>query len=133
MIRGINHLTFATADLDRALAFYAGTLGLEVSHRWDRGAYLRAGTLWLCLERADAVSAPDDDGHTAFDVAHGDLAILEARLREAGARRWKENTSEGPSLYVLDPDGRKLEFHVGSLDSRLSSIAARPDPEEARP
>lgn len=31
----------------------------------------------------------------------------------------EENLSEGDSLYFLDPDGHKLELHVGSLQSRL--------------
>ncbi|WP_159065009.1 hypothetical protein [Thaumasiovibrio subtropicus] len=32
------------------------------------------------------------------------------------------NRSEGQSLYLLDPDGHKLELHVGDLNSRLAHI-----------
>ncbi|HJK95345.1 MAG TPA: VOC family protein, partial [Polyangiaceae bacterium LLY-WYZ-15_(1-7)] len=41
MIRGVNHVTFAVADLERSLAFYEGLLGMRLAARWPRGAYLR--------------------------------------------------------------------------------------------
>jgi len=44
--------------------------------RWADGAYLEAGTLWLCLsEDADAAGAVRADyTHYAFDVAAEDFA-----------------------------------------------------------
>lgn len=39
---------------------------------------------------------------------------------------WKENTSEGDSLYLLDPDGYKLELHVGNWQTRLAAIRQQP-------
>ena len=54
MIRGVNHVTFAVADLERSLAFYEGLLGMRLAARWPRGAYLRAGTLWVALVVDDA-------------------------------------------------------------------------------
>ena len=124
MISGINHLTLVTADLDRALAFYRDLLGCDVEYRWARGAYLRAGSLWLCLEHDPELrlEASGDDSHPAFDLTSGAFDALSARIREAGVSLWKQNSSEGPSLYILDPDGRKLELHVGTLDSRLAAI-----------
>lgn len=39
---------------------------------------------------------------------------------------WKDNKSEGQSFYFLDPDGHKLELHVGDLASRLAQCREKP-------
>jgi catechol 2,3-dioxygenase-like lactoylglutathione lyase family enzyme len=116
-ITGINHVTLAVRNLERSLAFYTESLGCRLRARWKRGAYLEAGTLWLCLEVAERVAATTDDSHIALTV---DSVALD------GVMRWKENRSEGASLNLLDPDGHKLELHVGDLESRLAACRATP-------
>jgi len=119
-ITGLNHLTLAVTDLDRSIAFYCNLLGFRLRARGSRFAYLDAGSLWLCLSPdEDARTAPHPDyTHIALDIAAEDFAPLTERIRTA-ATIWKDNRSEGASLYFLDPDGHKLELHVGSLESRL--------------
>ena len=39
---------------------------------------------------------------------------------------FKENHSEGESFYFLDPDGHKLEIHVGDWQSRLTTKRQNP-------
>ncbi len=125
-IRGLNHLTLAVADLERSVAFYRDLLGFELRAVWARGAYLEAGSLWLCLAVGDGSLPAGGETHYAFDVAAADFDPLAARIRQ-GARLWKENTSEGASVYVLDPDGHRLELHVGGLAARLAHYRAHPD------
>ena len=126
MIRGLNHVTLAVSNLDRALVFYRDLLGLKVAAVWPTGAYLEAGQMWLCLSQDDArcAQAAQDYTHIAFDVAEADFPAMADRVA-ASAVQWRENRSEGPSLYFLDPDGHKLELHVGSLESRLADYRAR--------
>jgi catechol 2,3-dioxygenase-like lactoylglutathione lyase family enzyme len=130
MIRGINHVTLAVTDLDRALRFYEGVLGIRCAARWPQGAYLEAGALWLCLSvDANARQRPHPDyTHVALDIAAEDFDVVAARILAAGAPTWKDNRSEGPSLYFLDPDGHKLELHVGTLRTRLAGYRAKRPP-----
>lgn len=125
IIRGLNHLTLAVSDVDRAVVFYGDVLGFAIAKIWPGGAYLTAGPLWLCLSLDPGTrQAPVPDyTHIAFDVAAEDFETMVERVRNAGATLWKDNRSEGQSLYFLDPDGHKLELHVGSLASRLAHMA----------
>ncbi len=128
-ITGLNHVTLAVSSVERAVGFYRDVLGLRLRAIWEDGAYLEAGALWLCLSRDPAArTAPHPDyTHIAFSVAAEDFEALSARVR-AAARLWRENRSEGSSLYLLDPDDHKLELHVGSLESRLAHYRAHPMP-----
>lgn len=119
-VTGINHITLAVSDVERSLTFYRDLLGFEVRAVWPEGAYLEAGSLWLCLLLDEQTrSAPHPDySHIAFTVEEDDFTSLSARVI-AGCRIWKQDRSEGASTYYLDPDGHKLEIHVGSLPSRL--------------
>jgi catechol 2,3-dioxygenase-like lactoylglutathione lyase family enzyme len=117
MITGVNHITLVVADLPRALAFYSDLLGMIPRAKGPHAAYLEAGSLWLCLELGTP-SPSADDGHIALSCAPADFEALCSRLSDAP--RWKINRSEGASLYLLDPDGHKLELHLGDLASRLA-------------
>lgn len=124
-VTGVNHITLTCSDLNRSIAFYIKALDAELRARWSSGAYLEIGTLWLCLERG-ATSPRDDDSHIAFDCPEAEFANRAEQIREI-CKVWKENRSEGASLYFLDPDGHKLELHAGSLTSRLKSYRDRDD------
>ena len=123
---GLNHLTLSVSDLDRSIEFYRDGLGLSLRVVWPEGAYLEAGTLWLCLALDPAMDARRrrDYTHVAFDVADEDFDELSCRVSNAPV--WRENRSEGRSIYCLDPDGHKIELHVGSLATRLAHYRCQP-------
>ncbi len=124
----LNHLTLSVRDLARSTSFYSGVVGLRLEATWDRGAYLTAGATWICLS-VDAntrACAPAEYTHWAFGCAADEFGVRMARIRSSGAPIWKDNKSEGDSLYFLDPDGHKLELHVGDLRTRLESCRAKP-------
>lgn len=125
MITGINHITIASSDLERSLRFYVNVLGMKLHAKWDKVAYLTAGTAWICLS-ADSSAPANDYSHIAFDISTTDFVHMQKKCISKNIELWKTNTSEGSSLYILDPDGHKLEIHVGSLQHRLQSLKERP-------
>jgi catechol 2,3-dioxygenase-like lactoylglutathione lyase family enzyme len=127
-VTGLNHITLAVSDVPRSLAFYRDVLGFRPRAVWDVGAYLEIGTLWLCLSKdKDVRLAPHSDyTHIAFGVSATDYPYLRERIM-AHAAIWKDNQSEGSSTYFLDPDGHKIEIHVGSLETRLDHYRSHPD------
>ena len=128
MTAGVNHITFAVSDLRRALRFYVEVIGCSKVATWEHGAYLRAGEMWLCLslDAAASIAAPRDYTHIAFTFDSEGLVAFRERLSAFHGIEWKANSSEGDSVYFLDPDGHRLEAHVGSLESRLASLRESP-------
>lgn len=130
MIKGINHVTLAVKNVERSFQFYVNVLGLRPLALWPQGAYMLAGSFWLALTQDPATrteSLPEYT-HLAFTVKQQDFNLAAARIKASGARIWKENKSEGDSLYFEDPDGHKLEIHVGSWESRLAHFHKYPKP-----
>ena len=128
MIRGINHVTFSVSDVAGSLAFYRDVLGMRPLCQWPRGAYLAAGKLWVALVYSEEVRQGPlpEYSHVAFDVAPADFQAAAERIRASGAEIFKDNVSEGDSLYFLDPDGHKLEIHASDLATRLRTARAAP-------
>ena len=128
MIQGINHITLAVKDVELSFEFYARVLGFKPVAKWGEGAYLEVGDTWIALIRdvkvADAIRR--DYSHIAFTCNSPDYQSLRARLLEYGCVEWSKNESEGDSFYFLDPDGHKLEIHVGDLESRLRDMRDNP-------
>jgi catechol 2,3-dioxygenase-like lactoylglutathione lyase family enzyme len=130
MLTGLNHLTLAVRDLQRSLAFYRDVLQLNVEATWDNGAYLSLPGLWLCLSEDPQRSGEPgaDYTHYALSVSAADFTSLVETLKSAQVPQWRDNRSEGASFYFLDPDGHKLEAHVGDLQSRLAACRQKPYP-----
>ena len=125
MISGLNHITLTVSQLDISLEFYTKILGFVPEVKWKKGAYLSANGIWLCL----SVGSPcpsSDYSHIAFSVTQSQLTDLRELIKVHQVTVWQPNTSEGDSIYLLDPDGHKLELHVGDLQTRLSALKTQP-------
>jgi catechol 2,3-dioxygenase-like lactoylglutathione lyase family enzyme len=128
LLTGLSHFTLSVRSLATSLSFYQDLLGLRLHARWNRGAYLSAGEFWLCLSLdTQTVSTPATGyTHYAFTIAQADFPALVERLRQNATPEWQPNSSEGDSIYFLDPDGHQLEAHAGHLASRLAACRKQP-------
>jgi len=118
----IGHVHLKVADLDRAIAFYHGLLGLDVMQRYGTQAvFLSAGGyhhhigLNTWESKGGTPPPPGHTGlyHTAFLYpSRRDLAQVVKRLVEAG---WPlEGASDhgvSEAIYLRDPDGNGVELY----------------------
>jgi len=125
MLNGLNHITIAVSDLDKSFDFYVSLLGMKPEVKWNSGAYLSVGELWMCLSTGNA-SPAQDYSHISFSVSVNEFQAYCSQLLSSGIETWKKDSSEGDSLYIFDPDGHKLEIHAGSLKSRLQELDSNP-------
>lgn len=134
MIRNLNHITLAVKNMDVSFHFYKDVMGFTPICKWEGCAYFVVGdlndpnALWFCLDydrKGIRVPSPCST-HYAFSVSIEDFNKMSARIAESGAVRFKENTSPGKSFYFLDPDGHKLEIHVGNWKSRVAAKKENP-------
>ncbi len=128
MLTGLNHLTLSVSCLETSFNFYTQTLKCKPLARWKHGAYLLAGDLWLCLSvDVNLLSKMSSDYiHIAFTVLPVSFNYFLHNIEELNLKLWKTNTSEGDSLYILDPDNHKLELHVGDWQTRLAATKENP-------
>ncbi len=127
-VSGLNHITLSVSDLDRSFNFYLNILGFKPLVKWDKGAYLKAGNVWLAIivDHRVLLMKRDDYSHIAFTCTVGEYDVIVERLKAACAPEWSENTSEGASYYFEDPDRHQLEIHVGDLNTRLNEMRVNP-------
>lgn len=118
-VLGLDHVVLRVADMDRALGFYCGVLGMREERRVESIGLvqLRAGASMVDL--VPAKDASDRDGrdmdHFAIRVAPWDAEAIRAQLAghgystEPAARRYGAE-GDGWSIYVDDPDGNTVEL-----------------------
>jgi len=117
----IGHVHLRVADLDRALAFYQGVLGFDLTSRMPGAAFLSAGGYHhhIGLNTWESKGAsPPPPGHTGlYHVAiryPTRRALADALRRLAEARILLEGASDhgvSEALYLHDPDGNGLELY----------------------
>lgn len=115
----VGHIHVTVADLDRALEFYRGVLGFEITHRMGgTGVFLSAGGyhhhVWLTTSESPlAVLGPD--GPSRFALRYPTRAALGdalRRLSEAGiSLEGAVDCGVTESLTLRDPDGNLLELY----------------------
>ena len=117
-VTGLDHIVLRVADVERALEFYRGELGLagERVDAWRRGdapfPSVRVDPTTV-IDFLAAERAGENMDHVCLVVAPLDLDAVVASGRftvvDGPAPRWGAR-GVATSLYVLDPDGNTVEL-----------------------
>ena len=117
----IGHVHLKVADLDRALAFYCGVLGFELTQRREQAAFVSAGGyhhhigLNTWESRGGSPPPPGSTGlyHTAIRYpTRAALADALRRLMAAGIRLdGASDHGVSEALYLRDPDQNGVELY----------------------
>lgn len=118
----VGHVHLKVADLDRAIAFYSGILGFDVTMRYGtQAAFLSAGgyhhhiglNTWESLGGSPPPPGHTGLYHTAFLFPdRKSLAQVLKRLVEAGyPLTGASDHGVSEALYLDDPDGNGVELY----------------------
>ena len=118
----ILHVAYFVKDIDRALAFYVGVLGMKEQMRIDLSATVhevvlgfpdgKSSGVILMWDTARASAPALGDGYSRIVLHVHDLDAALAHLRANDTQVTKEPTKVGSMRYamVADPDGYVIEL-----------------------
>lgn len=118
----VGHVHLRVADLERAIGFYAGVLGLDVMQQYgDQAAFLSAGgyhhhlglNTWQSKGGTPPPAGHTGLYHTAFVYpTRADLAEAVRRVIDAGYLiSGKADHGVSEAVYLDDPDGNGVELY----------------------
>jgi catechol 2,3-dioxygenase len=118
----IGHVHLKVADLDRALAFYCGVLGFEITQRWGTSAaFISAGAyhhhigLNTWESRGGSPPPPGSTGLFHLAILYPPRAALADALRRVVAAGipldGASDHGVSEALYLRDPDENGVELY----------------------
>lgn len=118
----IGHVHLKVADLDRALAFYSGILGFEITQRYgSQAVFLSAGGyhhhigLNTWESKGGAPPPPGTTGLYHIAILYPTRAELADALERLIQAKWPLDGAAdhgvSEALYLRDPDGNGVELY----------------------
>ena len=115
MLKGLHTLICEVSDMDRAVAFYGGVLGLPVTFTSPYWTSVSLGSARLGLHPPMGAGTKDGGGWIV-GVEVEDIAALRTHLNSNGHKTGEyHDTPGGVVMDFTDPDGNRLQaMQVGA-------------------
>jgi predicted enzyme related to lactoylglutathione lyase len=119
LVTGVDFVSLPTQDIDRAIAFYTETLGLERSATWQRpgqpaiGVEFETGTVTIALIASEMLGIPFQANKVPVALHVDDVHAARTQLESEGVTFFADTIDSGVCHMAnfADPDGNALMFH----------------------
>ena len=131
LITGTDFITVATEDIDAAIAFYGGVLGLPESKRWGQmpAAEFETGNLTIAVMQSDAFGLEFRANNHPIELRVEDFEAAHKELESRGVEFKGETIDSGVccQAFFEDPDGNTLAIHHRYAPGSPAQAADKPD------
>jgi predicted enzyme related to lactoylglutathione lyase len=114
-VSGVDFVPVPTRDLEAAVQFYGGVLGLRRSvHMPERGyAEFETGNVTLSVHNMESIGRPHNPNPNPIALHVDDVAAARAALEEHGVEFFGDVLDTGVChmAFFGDPDGNALMLH----------------------
>lgn len=115
LITGTDFVYIHTRDIEKADAFYNGTLGIPELKRYGQrpGIEYETGNLTLAVIQSEAFGIPFEPSGQAIALQVDDVATAREQLEAKGVNFIADTIDSGVChmAFFEDPDGNKLLLH----------------------
>jgi catechol 2,3-dioxygenase-like lactoylglutathione lyase family enzyme len=115
LITGTDFITVSTSDLDTALDFYGGVLGLPELKRWGKlpAVEFETGNLTIAVMQSDAFGIEFKPHSHPIEFHVDDFEAAKAELESRGIEFQGDVIDSGVCFqtFFSDPDGNALAIH----------------------
>jgi catechol 2,3-dioxygenase-like lactoylglutathione lyase family enzyme len=115
LITGTDFITVATKDIDKAVDFYGGVLGLQQSKQWGQlpAFEFETGNLTIAVMQSDAFGVEFQTNNHPIEFHVDDFEAAREELQSRGVEFRGETLDSGVcyQAFFADPDGNALAIH----------------------
>jgi catechol 2,3-dioxygenase-like lactoylglutathione lyase family enzyme len=115
LITGTDFITVATKDIDAAMEFYGGVLGLPLGKRWGQmpAVEFETGTLTIAVLESEAFGIEFQTNNHPIALRVDDVPAARTELEARGVQFKGDIIDSGVchQAFFEDPDGNLLGLH----------------------